>query len=139
MSTFSASWHRNVGIAIKQCPFELVAATPEAIREWIDQMQDSGLTGQTINSKCALLSGLVSKCMKSGLLRGLSMNPFDSADYRAGEANHIYTAIARDYRDLSSLLPKLLDRQLIPSLSLFRPIAVRGLMRLGIGSVKISI
>ena len=116
LSPFSASWHRNVGIAIKQCPFELAEATPAAIREWIDQMQDSGLTGRTINSKCSLLSGLVSKCMKSGLLRDLSMNPFDGADYRAGEANHIYTAIERDYRDLSLLLPKLLDRQLIPVL-----------------------
>ena len=79
-------------------------------------MQDSGLTGQTINSKCSLLSGLVSKCMKSGMLRGLPMNPFDSADYSAGEANHIYTAIEKDYTDLSLLLPKLLDRQLIPVL-----------------------
>ena len=112
----SFSWHRNVGIAIKQCPFELAQATPEAIREWIDQMQDSGLTGRTINSKCSLLSGLVSKCMKSGLLRDLSMNPFNGADYTAGEANHIYTAIESDYRDLSLLLPKLLDRQLIPVL-----------------------
>ena len=76
-------------IAIKQCPFELAEATPEAIREWIDQMQDSGLTGLTINSKCSLLSGLVAKCMKSGLLRGLAMNPFDAADYSAGEADHI--------------------------------------------------
>ena len=116
LSPFSASWHRNVGIAIKQCPFELAEATPEAIREWIDQMQDSGLTGLTINNKCSLLSSLVSKCMKSGLLRGLTMNPFDAADYSAGEANHIYTAIERDYRDLSLLLPKLLDRQLIPVL-----------------------
>ena len=116
LSPLSASWHRNVGIAIKQCPFELAEATPEAIREWIDQMQDSGLTGQTINSKCSLLSGLVSKCMKSGLLRGLLMNPFDGADYSAGEANHIYTAIEQDYKDLSLLLPKLLDRQLIPVL-----------------------
>ena len=116
LSPLSASWHRNVGIAIKQCPFELAEATPEAIREWIDQMQDSGLTGLTINSKCSLLSGLVSKCMKSGLLRGMAMNPFDAADYSAGEAQHIYTAIEQDYRDLSSLLPKLLDRQLIPVL-----------------------
>ena len=116
LSPFSASWHRNVGIAIKQCPFELAEVTPEAIRKWIDQMQDAGLTGLTINSKCSLLSSLVSKCMKSGLLRGLTMNPFDAADYSAGEANHIYTAIERDYRDLSLLLPKLLDRQLIPVL-----------------------
>ena len=42
-SPLSASWHRNVGIALKHCPFELAEATPEAIREWIDQMQDSGL------------------------------------------------------------------------------------------------
>ena len=116
LAPFSASWHRNVGTAIKQCSFELAEATPEAIREWIDQMQDSGLTGLTINSKCSLLSGLVAKCMKSGLLRGLAMNPFDAADYSAGEPNHIYTAIERDYRDLSLLLPKLLDRQLIPVL-----------------------
>ena len=79
-------------------------------------MQDLGLTGLTINSKCSLLSGLVSKCMKSGLLQGMAMNPFDAADYSAGEAQHIYTAIEQDYRDLSSLLPKLLDRQLIPVL-----------------------
>ena len=110
LSPFSASWHRNVGIAIKQCPFELAEATPQAIREWSDQMQDSGLSGLTINSKCLLLSGLVAKCMKSGLLCGLTMNPFDAADYSAEEANHIYTAIERDYRDLSSLLPTLLDR-----------------------------
>ena len=116
LSPFSASWHRNVGIAIKQCPFELSEATPEAIREWIDQMQDSGLSGLTINSKCSLLSGLVSKCMRSGLLRGMAMNPFDAADYSAGEAEHIYTAVEQDYRDLSGLLPKLLDRQLIPVL-----------------------
>ena len=30
LSPLSASWHRNVGIAIKQCPFELAEATPEA-------------------------------------------------------------------------------------------------------------
>ena len=99
-----------MGIALKQCPFELAEATPEAIREWIDQMQDSGLSGRTINSKCSLLSALVSKCMKSGLLRGMAMNPFDAADYSPGEANHIYTAIEQDYRNLSLLLPKLLDR-----------------------------
>lgn len=115
-SPFSASWHRNVGIALKHCPFELAKATPQAIREWIDQMQDSGLSGLTINSKCSLLSGLVSKCMKSGLLDGMSMNPFDAADYSAGEADHIYTAVEKDYRDLSVLLPQLLDRQLIPVL-----------------------
>ena len=46
--------------------------------------------------------------MKSGFLRGLPMNPFDGADYSAGEANHIYTAIEQDYKDLSLLLPKLL-------------------------------
>jgi integrase len=44
------------------------------------------------------------------------MNPFDGADYSAGEANHIYKAIEQDYKDLSLLLPKLLDRQLIPVL-----------------------
>ena len=60
-SPLSASWHRNVGIALKHCPFELAEATPQAIREWIDQMQDSGLSGLTINSKCSLLSGLISK------------------------------------------------------------------------------
>ena len=54
--------------------------------------------------------------MKSGLLDGMSMNPFDAADYSAGEAEHIYTAIEQDYRDLSVLLPQLLDRQLIPVL-----------------------
>ena len=37
----------------------------------------------------------------------MAMNPFDAADYSAGEANHIYTAIEQDYRDLSLLLPKL--------------------------------
>ena len=82
-SPLSASWHRNVGIALKQCPFELAEATPEAIREWIDQMQDSGLSGLTINSKCSLLSSLVSKCMRSGLLQEMAMNPFDAADYSA--------------------------------------------------------
>ena len=40
LKPLSSSWHRNVGIAIKQCPFELVNTTPDAIREWIDQMQD---------------------------------------------------------------------------------------------------
>ncbi|AHF63221.1 Phage integrase family domain protein [Synechococcus sp. WH 8109] len=115
-SPLSASWHRNVGIALTHCPFELAEATPEAIREWIDQMQDSGLSGLTINSECSLLSSLASKCMKSGLLHGMAMNPFDAADYSAGEVDHIYTAIERDYRDLSGLLPKLLDRQLIPVL-----------------------
>ena len=79
-------------------------------------MQDSGLSGLTINSKCSLLSSLVSKCMRSGLLQGMAMNPFDAADYSAGEADHIYTAVEQDYRDLSGLLPKLLDRQLIPVL-----------------------
>ena len=44
------------------------------------------------------------------------MNPFDAADYSSGEADHIYTAIEKDYRDLSALLPQLLDRQLIPVL-----------------------
>ena len=99
-SPLSASWHRNVGIALERCPFELAEATPEAIREWIDQMQDSGLSGLTINSKCSLLLGLVSKCMKSGLLDGMSMNPFDAADYSAGEADHIYTAVEKDYRSV---------------------------------------
>ena len=54
--------------------------------------------------------------MKSGLLQGMAMNPFDAADYSAGEADHIYTALEQDYRDLSGLLPKLLERQLIPVL-----------------------
>ena len=97
----SASWHRNVGIAIKHCPFELAEATPEAIREWIDQMQDSGLSGLTINSKCSLLSSLVSKCMRSGLLQEMAMNPFDAANHSAGEVDHIYPAIEKDYHDLS--------------------------------------
>ena len=73
-------------------------------------MQESGLSGLTINRKCSLLSSLVSKCMKSGLLQGTAMNPFDAADYSAGEADHIYTAVEQDYRDLSGLLPKHLDR-----------------------------
>ncbi|WP_041426706.1 hypothetical protein [Synechococcus sp. CC9311] len=30
--TYSASWHRNVGIAIKQCPFTLQEASPTTIR-----------------------------------------------------------------------------------------------------------
>ncbi|WP_170951982.1 hypothetical protein [Synechococcus sp. N5] len=46
----------------------------------------------------------------------MAMNPFDTADYSAGEADHIYTAAEKDYRDLLGLLPKLLDRQLIPVL-----------------------
>jgi len=46
--------------------------------------------------------------MRSGLLQGMAMNPFDAADYSAGEADHIYTAVEQDYRDLSGLLPKLL-------------------------------
>ena len=53
--------------------------------------------------------------MKSRFLV-LFMNPFDGADYSAGEANHIYTAIEQDYKNLSLLLPNLLDRQLIPIL-----------------------
>ena len=57
LSPFSASWHRNVGIAIKQCPFELAEVTPEAIREWIDQMQDSGLTGLTITASAHCCRG----------------------------------------------------------------------------------
>ena len=50
------------------------------------------------------------------VLRGVAMKPFDAADYSSGEADHIYTAIEKDYRDLSALLPQLLDRQLIPVL-----------------------
>ena len=71
-SPFSASWHRNVGIALKHCPFELAQATPQAIREWIDQMQDSGLSGLTINSKCSLLSGRTPQCVGAG-----SCSPFE--------------------------------------------------------------
>ena len=41
-SPLSASWHRNVSIALKQFPFELTEATPEAIRDLIDQMQELG-------------------------------------------------------------------------------------------------
>ena len=52
-------------------------------------MQNSGLSGLTINSKCSLLSSLVSKCMKSALLQWMAMNSFDAADYSAGEADHI--------------------------------------------------
>ena len=29
------------GYRLKYCPFELAEATPEIIRKWIDQMQDS--------------------------------------------------------------------------------------------------
>ena len=49
----------------------------------------------------------------------MAMNPFDAADYSAGEANHIYTAIEQDYRHLSVYLivcQSSLDRQLIPVL-----------------------
>ena len=61
-SPFSDSWHRNEGIAIKQRSFELSEATPEAIREWIDQIQDSGLSGLSINRKCSLLFGCLVVC-----------------------------------------------------------------------------
>ena len=69
-------------------------------------------SGLTINSKCSLLSSLVSKCMKSGLLQGMAMNPFDSADYSAGEADHIFTALEQDYRNLSVLLSEDIDRHI---------------------------
>ena len=68
-------------------------------------MQDSGLSGLIINSKCSLLSSLVSKCMKSGLLQGMAMKPLVATDYSSGEADHIYTALEQDYRNLSGLLP----------------------------------
>ena len=55
LSPLSASWHQNVGISLTQCLFELAEATPEDIREWIDQIQDSVLTGRAINIKCSLL------------------------------------------------------------------------------------
>ena len=35
-SPLSVNWHRNAGIALKHCPFELAEATPEAIRKWMD-------------------------------------------------------------------------------------------------------
>ena len=37
--------------------------------------------------------------MKSGLLQGMAMNPVDAVNYSAGEADHIYIAIKKDYRD----------------------------------------
>ena len=113
--TYSASWHRNVGIAIKQCPFTLQEASPTTIRDWIKTMEGEGLSGQTVNSKCSLLSGLVDTCIKSGLLAGHS-NPFALIDYAAGEANHIPPAEEQDYRGLKGLVPTLLKRQLIPIL-----------------------
>ena len=62
----TGTWvHRHQAVSFRALR-RLAEATPEAIREWIDQMQDSGL-GLTINSKCSAVSGLVSKCMKSGL------------------------------------------------------------------------
>ena len=53
-----------------------------------------------------MLSWLLSKYMKLGLLRVIETNPFDAAKYSFGVADHIYTTIGWDFRDLSALLPK---------------------------------
>lgn len=112
---YSDSWHRNVRIALKQVPFTLDQVDPAAIRGWMQTLQKEGASGLTIASKCSLLSGLITTCIKSGLLAGRT-NPFDLVDYAAGEADHIYTVVEEDYGGLVSLIPELLDRQLIPIL-----------------------
>lgn len=113
--TYSASWHRNVAIAIRQCPFTLQEASPVTIRGWIKSMEAEGKSGLTINSKCSLLSGLVDTCIKSGLLAGQT-NPFNLVDYTAGEANHIPPAEEQDYRGLKELVPTLDVRFQLPIL-----------------------
>lgn len=112
---YSDSWHRNIGIAIKQVPFTLMEATPQTIRSWIKQMEGEGLSGLTINSKCSLLAGLVNTGIRSGLLHGMN-NAFTLVDYTAGEANHIPPAVEEDYRGLKGLAPTLKKSQLIPVL-----------------------
>ena len=112
---YSASWHKNVGIAIKQCPFTLQQASPTTIRDWIKLMEKDRLSGLTIANKCTLLSGLVDTCIKSGLLAGQS-NPFGLVDYAAGEADHIPPAEEQDYRGLKELLPTLDIRFQLPIL-----------------------
>ena len=101
---FSDSWHRNVGIAIKQCPFDIQEVSTQKIRTWINQMQAQGLSGLTINSKCSLLSGLIDRSIKSGLLEGWS-NPFSGAVYSVeeGTAQSIQTAEEKDYKGLRHL------------------------------------
>lgn len=114
---FSDSWHRNIGIAIRQCPFDLQEASTQKVRSWINTMQSQGLSGLTINSKCSLLSGLIDRSIKSGLLEGW-VNPFAGADYSVGEgaAQSIPTAEEKDYRGLRHLSSTLPDNQLIPIL-----------------------
>ena len=78
-------------------------------------MEAQGLEGNTIQQKCTLMSGLITTCIKSGMLAG-QRNPFDDVDYAAGEANHIPTAQEADYRALKDLLPTLDPRFRIPIL-----------------------
>ena len=113
---FSDSWHRNVNIAIRQCPFSVQEAAPATIRSWIRQMEDEGLSGLTVNSKCSLLSSIWDRCIKSGLLEG-QPNPFNLIDYSyTGTANSIPTAQESDYRGLKELVRVLPKKQVIPVL-----------------------
>ena len=77
---YSTSWHNNVALAISACPYDSpLKITAKQLNTWIKQMQEQGLAAKTIQGRCALLSGLLTNSIKSGLLEG-HRNVFQDID-----------------------------------------------------------
>ena len=104
---YSSSWHINIQKAIKACPYESpLKLTPKQLHVWVKQMQDQGLAPKTIQGRCALLSGLLTNSIKSGLLTG-HVNPFTQIDYSTKVVKSHVTPGPANYQQLFKAdLPK---------------------------------
>lgn len=93
---YSDSWHTQMRIAINKCPFSLQEAKPAAIRQWVQEMQQEGLAGRSIELRCSMFRGITQTCIRSGMLEGHS-NPWKLVDFSSNSSVPIHTANKNDY------------------------------------------
>ncbi len=137
---FSKGWYDNAKFAINRVPFTLQEATPAAIRKWIVIMEKEGLHPRTVEINCATLASLIQKCMKSGLLTDIQVNPFSLVDYRTNQSTPIPTATEEDYKGFKELIPRLKQNQrLLLLLQIFTGTRISEYRRRGAEAFDLSI
>ena len=94
---YSQGWYTSVQDFLRRVPFQLEEASPKAIRAWVMAQQKQGLSGRTIEIRCATGASLIKTSQRSGLL-DTEKNPFELVDYSNNSSKHIPTATLEDIR-----------------------------------------